>query len=288
MSAALLRLIATTVASSLAAAARPATTFFAMQLTVFVLVHREVATIPTVFELVISIPAIFVVALLAILETLAKHDPDIAVILRETHIDEITGACGALGAALLFTALGMPETEVATLVEEGAAGEVLGTTAETAATEYGVFVQAGVVGGALAINIAMSYLRRHLLRHLYDYKLDKFWAFLESGGVIALLVLLPFVPLLVFAAPSTSWISAADNHAKTVATPCEWRHPFAPTAAPNAHPRRLLPRGFAPLFRRSKNRGRRIPNRRRPTPVSDQHDNQRGWTTPGCLPDFLL
>ncbi len=195
---ALLRLLSITIVSSLAAAARPVTTFFAMQITVFVLVQREVASLPAVFELVISIPAIFIVAVLTVLETVARHDPDIAAILRETHIDEIAGACGALGAALLFTALGMPDSEIATLIEEGAAGDVLGTTAETAATEHGTIVQVGVLIVALGVNLALTRLRRHFLNYLYEVKLDKFWAFLESGGIIAVLILLPFLPLLVF------------------------------------------------------------------------------------------
>lgn len=228
MSVALLRFLAMTVGPAFTAAARPAATFFAVQLVVATLVYYDLASLSPTFSWMVSIPAIVVAGVLAALELAARHDPDIAAILRDLQIDNATGAFGAFTAALLFAALGMPESEAAGLIEGGdmpgggglePAGDtpgtdlsnqmnvppvatsddgILGATAAAASSNHSMGVQVGAVGGAVGINVGLTWLRSQLMEFVDDFDLGKLWARLETGGVIGVLVLLPLLPLVVF------------------------------------------------------------------------------------------
>jgi hypothetical protein len=218
MSLALIRFLAMTVGPAFTAAARPAATFFGVQIVVALLVAYDMASLTPAFSWMVSVPALVVAGVLAALETAAKHDPDIAAVLRDLHVDNMTGAFGAFTAALLFAALGMPESEAAGLIEggaglpeggdipEGGAGNVgeaadgvLGATATAAATDHNPAVQVGAVGGAVGINLGLTWLRSELLEFIDDFDLGTLWARLETGGVVGVLVLLPLLPLVVFA-----------------------------------------------------------------------------------------
>ncbi|MGM0559101.1 MAG: hypothetical protein ACQEVA_22140 [Myxococcota bacterium] len=212
MSLALIRFFAMTVGPAFTAAARPAATFFGVQIVVALLVAYDMASLTPTFSWMISVPALVVAGVLAVMETAAKHDPDIAAVLRDLHVDNMTGAFGAFTAALLFAALGMPESEAAGLIEGGStlpepgagdvgenASGVLGATATAATAEHNPAVQVGAVGGALGINLGLTWLRSELLEFIDDFDLGTLWARLETGGVIGVLVLLPLLPLIVFA-----------------------------------------------------------------------------------------
>lgn len=204
MSLALLRFLAMTFGPAITAAARPAATFFAVQITVAALVYQELAALPAVFAWLVEVPALVVAGALAALESVAQHDADVAGIARELHLDKVSGAFSAFTAALLFAALGMPEAEAAALIEGGAAdglGDegVLGATAEAARSEHGAAVQVGAVGGAVAINAGLTWLRGQLLAFLDDFDLHALWARLETGGVLGVLILLPLMPLVIVA-----------------------------------------------------------------------------------------
>jgi hypothetical protein len=209
MSLALLRFLAMTIGPAFTAAARPAATFFGVQIVVAILVSYDLTSLPGMFEWMISMPALVVAGVLAAMETVAKHDPDIAAVLRDLHVDNLTGAFGAFTAALLFAALGMPEGEAVGLIEGGelpddeAAGSgadgILGATATAASTDHSSAVQVGAVGGALGINLGITWLRSELLEFVDDFDLGKLWARIETGGVLGVLILLPLLPLVVFA-----------------------------------------------------------------------------------------
>ena len=203
MSLVVLRYLAMIIGPSLAATARPATTFFAIQITVVALVYREVAAVPEAFDWLVSAPIIAIVGVLAVLEMIAAHDPDISAILRDLRIDRVAGAFGALSAALLFSALGMPEAEAAALVATdadllAASGGLLDATGAAAGADFGTIAQTGVLALALAINVVMTGLRSQFLLFIYEFELGRYWARLESGGVVGVLILLPLFPVLIF------------------------------------------------------------------------------------------
>lgn len=203
MSLALLRFLAMTIGPSITAAARPAATFFAVQLVVAVLVYQELATVPGALSWLVSAPAIVVAAVLAAVETAAKHDADVAAVLRDLQVDNFTGAFGAFTAALLFAALGMPEAQAAALVDGapmpvGDAGGVLDATATAASSPHSTSLQVGAVGTAVGLNLGLTWLRSQLLEFVDDFDLGGLWARLETGGVLGVLILLPLLPLLIF------------------------------------------------------------------------------------------
>lgn len=219
MSLTLLRFLAMTIGPSITAAARPAATFLGVQIIVAVLVAQDLATLPQMMQWLISVPAIVVAAVLAGLETAAKHDPDIAAILRDVQLDNLTGAFGAFTAALLFAALGLPEAQAAALMEGGAepvgsdlaggaglagsaglagGGGLLEATATAASSEHGTAVQIGAVSGAVGLNLGLTWMRSQVLEFVDDFELGKIWARIETGGVVGVLILLPLLPLVAF------------------------------------------------------------------------------------------
>ncbi len=204
MSLELLRFLAMTVGPSITAAARPAVTFFAIQLTVAGLAHAELVTVPSGFSWLVGIPAIIIAGVLAGLETAAKHDPDVAAVLRDLHIDTITGAFGAFSVGLLFASLGLPEEEAGGLVDAAASGAgagagLLDATAEAVSADHSTPVQVAAVGGAVGTNIGLTLVRARLLEFLDDFDLGKIWARIETGGVVGVLLILPFLPLFALA-----------------------------------------------------------------------------------------
>lgn len=212
MSVALLRFLAMTVGPSITAAARPAATFFAVQLVVAALVAQDLAAVPSALGWLVSVPAIVVAAVFAGVETAAKHDPDIAAVLRDLQVDNLTGAFGAFTSALLFAALGMPDAEAAALVDGAAVpvggpvgepvgepGGVLDATATAASSPLSTSVQVGAVGAAVGLNLGLTWLRSQLLEFIDDFDLGRVWARLETGGVLGVLILLPLLPLVIFA-----------------------------------------------------------------------------------------
>ena len=191
----LVRFLALTLSPSIAAAARPGLTFVAIQILCAVLVHTDAVTIAPSLAWLVSLPALVVAAVFAVLETASRHDPEVAAVLRDLHVDKITGAFGAFSAALLFSALGLRETEVAALAGAVEPGGLLEATSTAAATEHTTAVEVGAIGGAVVINGGLTWLRGELLEFLDSFELGRVWAYLETGGVAAALLLLPLLPL---------------------------------------------------------------------------------------------
>lgn len=204
MSVELLRFLAMIFGPSITAAARPAVTFFVIQATVAALAFYDLVSVPSGFAWLVSIPAIIIAGVLAGLETAAKHDPDIAAVLRDLHIDTVTGAFAAFSVALLFASLGLPVEDSSALVDSaaasaGAGGNLLDATAQAVSADHSTPVQVAAVGGALGTNVGLTLLRSNLLEFVDDFDLGKVWARIETGGVVGLLVLLPFIPLIALA-----------------------------------------------------------------------------------------
>lgn len=204
MSLVLLRYLAMSIAPAITATSRPATTFLAVQVTVLLLVEHETAELPGTFDIFVSTPMIAFVAVLALLELVAAHDPDIAALSRELHVDRVAGAFGALSAAVLFAAIGLPEAEAMALVDTDAAlfpgsqglHEAIGAAESS---EHSQMIQTGAIGAAVAINLTLGKMRSQLLAFVQDFELTKLWARIETGGVVTALILLPLFPLLILA-----------------------------------------------------------------------------------------
>jgi|GEM_PF-2469487 len=206
----LLRFLAMTLGPAITSAARPAATFWGVQIMVSILVYQDLASLPQTMQWLISPAALLLAGVLAGLETAAKHDPDIAGVLRDLKLDNLTGAFGAFSAALLFAALGMPEAQASALIDTAADPDtaanlthatsgLLSSTATATAAEQGFGLQAGIIGAAVTLNLGLTWLRSQLLEFVDDFDLGAAWAKLETGGVVGVLILLPFLPLIVFA-----------------------------------------------------------------------------------------
>lgn len=192
----LLRLLAHTFGPAITAASRPGLTFGVIQLVVALLVRTGHATIAPGLAWLISPLAIGFGVLFAVLETLAKHDPDVAALMRDLHIDHALGAFGGFASALLFSALGLPPE-----AGQPAGGESdLSVAVQLASSgEHAPAVRAAAIGGAVVLNLGLGWVRAKLIDVLDDLSLSALWARLETGGVLALLILLPLLPLVALA-----------------------------------------------------------------------------------------
>lgn len=252
MSLALLRYLAVTFGPSITAAARPAVTLLAVQLTVAALVRSQLASLSTEFGWLISAPAIVVVALIAGLETAARHDPDIAAITRDLQIDNLTGAFGTLTAALLFAALGLPESAATQMAGSAPdSGGLLSGVSEAVAHERSQTVQIAAIGGAVGINLGLTWLRAQLMRFLDDFELGRLWARLETGGVVGLLIVLPLLPLLALgfltlfavglsalALAARTAAAAVDRRCRVDCQGCDYRVRAEASLCPECHTER--------------------------------------------------
>lgn len=262
MSIEVIRYLAVNLGASIAASARPAATLLVVQLVVVVLVDQGLAVVPESYDWLISAPAVIVVAAFAVVEMLAKHDTDIAAITRELKIDNLTGVFGAAGAVFLFASLGLPESEAEALIEGGTNAvddaAVLQATAEATTTDHGAVVQGGVVLVAIAVNLVVTRLREEVLQFAHDFAIGQLWARVETGGVVGLLILLPFFPLvalvffLVFALGLAATAiairtarKAADERRRTPCEECDYSVRVEASVCPECDVRRE-PESVAP------------------------------------------
>lgn len=183
----LLRFVAQVLGTSIAASARPGLTFFVVQLLAATLVRMELATLPSSLAWTVSIPALALGLVLAVLEHQAQHDSAAADLLRHLRITPLLSALGALGTSLLFSSLGLPE-------EPQASSDLAETSAVVTASQQSTGVKIAVVGAALAANVALTWIRGKVMDALSDLNLAGVWARLETGGVVAALFLMMFLP----------------------------------------------------------------------------------------------
>ena len=207
----LVRFLAQTFSAAIVSSARPGLTFATLQWTVALLVRTDHLTVAPSFAWLLSIPALLVALVLALLETWARHDPDAAQLLRDLKIDHLLGSFGVFSSALLFVSLGLPEGEAAVLAagDGGTSGlplpqaEPVGLTAPVPSSEGSDLalavalaagadqpnaVKVGAVTGALGLHTALAWSRSQLLSFLAEFDLERVVARLETGGAVALLL----------------------------------------------------------------------------------------------------
>lgn len=201
-----LRYLAMVLGPAITSTARPALTFAAMQWFISYLVANDLAALPATFTVFVSEPALAVGLTLAVVETLVLHDSLLASVVNDLHLDQVFGAMGALSAALLFAAMGLPEAEAAAMVKDAvstttaAPPSLLSASTEAAtASDFSDPLQYGIVGVALGLNLILVYLRSQFLEFLHDFEVDAIWARIETGGIVAVLIILPLLPLLALA-----------------------------------------------------------------------------------------
>ncbi len=186
----LARLVAQTVTVSTTSSGRPALTFFLVQVLVGLGVHTGHVALPEGVLPLVSAWALALGATLAVAELLAQHLDDVEAVLRELRYDRIAGALGALGATLIFASLGLPEEEAL------APAEAAGALVLLEASGYELGVQAAALGGALALNLVLTWARARVLEALGALDLRWAWQVIETGGVAAVILLLPVAPVL--------------------------------------------------------------------------------------------
>lgn len=194
MDSAFLQFLARSFGGAITSAARPALTFLVVQLFAAALVRLDYATLPPSFAWLVSIPAIAVAALLAVLELMAQHD-EIGSVLRDLHVEPLLGAFGAFSVGLLFAALGLPEADAQALLPTQAA-DLARATHSAVASDASEGMKLAVIGASVALNLGLSWLRGQVMDWLAQLALDESWARLESGGVLAALVLMVFFPVI--------------------------------------------------------------------------------------------
>ena len=250
----LVRFLAQTFSTAIVSSSRPGLTFAALQWTVAILVRLDHLTVAPSFAWLVSIPALLVALVLAVLETWARHDPDAAQLLRDLRIDHLLGSFGVFSSALLFVSLGLPEDEAGGLVSgETPTGGLAAVKSASTGDDFALAValaagadqpnavKVGVVTGALGLHTALAWSRSHILAFLAEFDLERFVARLETGGAVALLLgmlLAPYVAtaflaiatvaLLVTAVGVRAAQRAADRACRVPCAACD--HPIRPEA----------------------------------------------------------
>jgi len=192
----LLRLAALTIGPACAAAARPFATLFAVQCIVLSLVHQHAASLPQGWSWLLSTPALALTGLAALLEWLTQHDAHAAQVLRALHLDHLGGMCGTLGTSLLFAALDVPQAHAATGPVRPEATELARAVQSALAGDRSVGRTVALVVVAVALNALFVAARKRLFDLMDDVHLGTVGAWVETGGVLAALALLPFAPVL--------------------------------------------------------------------------------------------
>ncbi len=187
--------IAMVVGPALTSTARPAMTVLAIQVASFVAVGEGWASLPGELELLISVPAMGLVAVLACLEMVAAADEEIDALMRELKVHRVTGSLATGASAMLMTLVGAEEG--GEVMGDEATATLLEGVAMAAESELAMEWQVAVVVGALGLHLAAAWARSKVLGLMYEVELSRWWARLESGGVLIALILLPIFPLAV-------------------------------------------------------------------------------------------
>ena len=195
----LLRLFAQNFGTSITASSRPAGTFFAVQVCVWIMMWMEWTVVSDTFGWLVSPVTVIIGGLLAVMELFFHHDEDAASMMRDLKVDRLFASFGAFSAALLFASLGLPETEALGLVVEG--GDTLVATETHAAvqSQHDVPTQVGSVIGSVSLTMVVAHYRAKIHEWLDSLELLAVWQRLESGGVVAAMFLLMLSPFLMLA-----------------------------------------------------------------------------------------
>ncbi len=196
MSAWVMTYVAMALGPALTSTARPMLTVLAVQVVAAVGVSQGGATMPGELEVLLTAPALGLVALLAGLEAVAATDAELETLKQDLKLDQVMGALVATGSAMAMNLVGVEEG-----LEEGSeAAGMLESLAVVAEADLAMEWQVAVVTGALAVHLGVGWIRRRVVRWLYEAELSRWWAIVEGGGILVALILLPFFPAVVLVA----------------------------------------------------------------------------------------
>lgn len=94
---------------------------------------------------------------------------------------------------------GLPADPDAAAEGGAVAADLVQAVVRVEATDHSTPVKALLLGGALAMNLLLSWMRGELKEVAEDVGLEKLWAWLEGGGVLVAAVLLVLLPQLLLA-----------------------------------------------------------------------------------------
>jgi hypothetical protein len=255
-------LLAQTVTTSASAAARPATTLFAIQLGFATAVQVGLVALPALALWAVSLPALALAAVIAFVELIATQQPDLDELLDDSWVRWVLGGVTAGAVAALFA--------VATSPFEGAvdpaSADMAAALDHAAAGGYPVWLQLAVVAVAVGVNLGLGWLRERVKAIVHALGLSWYVAIVETGGVLGAIALVPLLPPVTFAivvvlavasgavALSARVIGAvADRRARRPCPACGHRIRLEASRCPACHaevaPARWLGQAWAPWAR---------------------------------------
>jgi hypothetical protein len=207
-----IRYLSQTYSVSLTASSRPALTFFGVQVGVYALAANNMVVVPEAMWWLHSTAAFGVAGVLALVEVLAHHQDDISEMLHETGVDKFLSVFGAFSAALLFGSLGLPVEESVELIGTQTAAQADLTQAVYVSAHSGVpgWLQGVALTTGMGLNLGLSFIRGRIISALDDFGLKGLWQRVETGGILAVLIVIPFLPLLIFAVLATLVLAFAS------------------------------------------------------------------------------
>ncbi|MBM4392003.1 MAG: hypothetical protein FJ090_12850 [Deltaproteobacteria bacterium] len=224
-------LVARVLGFAMTSSVRPAATCFSVQLLALGLVHFEYASLPASAAWSVSPLALGLGLAACLLEAFLHHTEGVDELVRALHADKLVAAILTVPTTLLLASLtafadagvtaadaamsdaGLSaETRAEIMAEaEAQAHEALGdapaasgaaaddltrATQKLVASGRPPAEQAGLLGLALLVNFALTWLRGEVREVVESLEFERLWAWLESGGVFAALLLLAFAPAL--------------------------------------------------------------------------------------------
>ena len=197
----LLQYLAQSFSASVTSAARPAMTFFVIQISVLIGSKMEWLTVSPNINWMLHPIVIAGILILTILEMMAQHDEDISMMMHDLKIHQIVAACGTYASVLFFSSLGLPTEEAAQMLQSEAVNSEIVTKTQDILIPYAKgektgTLHFGVATSAVVSNLSITYLRGYIHEYLDDLDLLPIWQKIESGGVIGALIILVLAPVL--------------------------------------------------------------------------------------------
>ena len=223
----MITLVAEVLAGTVASTARPAATLLVVQLLARWAVHTGHATSSGTMGWAVSNGAIAAGAVFALLEYLLHREGTLARALRQAKVERAISLAGTLAASLVFVTLGVPAS--------GRTPDLAGATDLVESSSRPLWVTGPLVLASLGLNYAMGWARGQLMERLEDMDLDDVWRRIESGGVVAVLLVLALSPVVAVALAGIAagalatvglgvraWARARDRRARRPCPACGW------------------------------------------------------------------
>ena len=192
MIASMVHLLMQTITAAVAATGRPVMTLFAVQALVGAAVRAQVAEVHGALEPMVSFLAIALMGVFALVEGVLQHQSESAELLDDVYAQRFAGGASAATSALLLGSVGMHGAGAPT----GEIWEVIRLANEST---HGPLITFGAVLLSLGISLGLGWVRSLVLESLRDAELDGVFQWLETGGVVTVLILLPLLPALALA-----------------------------------------------------------------------------------------